>query len=293
MFTIVNDFITVVISAAGAEIRSLRETKSKIEYIWPADSRYWAKSAPHLFPLIGELKNGKYRYKGKEYAMPKHGFARDLIFQVANQEKESLELRLQSNAYTKEVYPFNFELRIIYSLEGSVLSCRYEVFNHDATAMYFSLGAHPAFLLPLNGGNDFSNYRLVFDNDLFLERYFLNDGLISNYSKTVNLKAGSLQLVPDMFDADAWIMKDLCSRKIRLTNGDGTYVVDLQFEGFSNLGIWSVPGAPFICIEPCCGYNDAADATGDIENKGGVLMLPGKSNMIKNWSIQVYDGCGF
>ena len=75
-FIIKSDFLKARITKKGAEICSI-QNKEGDEYMWNADPDIWSSYAPVLFPLIGALKNGKYAFEGKEYAIPKHGFIRN------------------------------------------------------------------------------------------------------------------------------------------------------------------------------------------------------------------------
>lgn len=35
--------------------------------MWDAKPEYWKRTSPVLFPIVGSLNNGSYRYEGKEY----------------------------------------------------------------------------------------------------------------------------------------------------------------------------------------------------------------------------------
>ena len=58
--------------------------------MWCADAKYWARTSPVLFPFVGGLRNNEYRAKGKTYSMTKHGFARDMDFELLSQSEKEL-----------------------------------------------------------------------------------------------------------------------------------------------------------------------------------------------------------
>ena len=51
-----------------------------------------------------------------------------------------------SNEETKEVYPFEFELVITYTLEKNMLHVKWEVKNPGNETMYFTIGGPPGIL---------------------------------------------------------------------------------------------------------------------------------------------------
>ena len=73
-----NGVISAEISAMGAELISLM--KDGFENIWDGNPEIWDGHAPILFPVCGQLKDGKFTYRGKEYFMDGHGFAKHSLF---------------------------------------------------------------------------------------------------------------------------------------------------------------------------------------------------------------------
>lgn len=80
--TISNQLLRCKVSEQGAELKNLASTTNHEEYIWQANPAIWAGSAPLLFPVVGRLNGGKYRYQGKDYSLPKHVFAREQCFNL-------------------------------------------------------------------------------------------------------------------------------------------------------------------------------------------------------------------
>lgn len=147
-----NNFLTVTLSDKGAEIQSVKDVNSGREYMWQADPEIWGRHAPVLFPVVGRLKDDQYTYDGKTYHMGQHGFARDAQFTVEEQDDKHIVFLLTSNEDTKKMYPFDFELRVSYSLVNNLLEEHFTVTNTDTKEMIFGIGGHPGFNLPTDNG---------------------------------------------------------------------------------------------------------------------------------------------
>jgi galactose mutarotase-like enzyme len=288
MHVIENDFLKVQVYETGAELKSVWDKRKSREYLWQRDAQYWAKSSPILFPIVGELKNGEYKYNGSTYSLPKHGFARDQSFRVIKHDALSISLLLQSGEETFEMYPFHFDFAISYTLQDVNIICQYEVVNKDVDPMYFSIGAHPAFNLEINNEHMRSDYFLLFPNDQAISRYFLENNLLAPHCATIALKENKLFLHDDMFNQDAWVLKGVQSTQVILQNRSGDYRISFNFRYFDYFGLWAPIGAPFICLEPWCGVNDVASHEGQLEQKGGIMKLPGMASWYRNWSIQIF-----
>ena len=145
--TIQNNFLTVQVKNAGAELCSIKD-KAGTEYLFDANPAYWGRSAPVLFPFVGSLKNKSFVYEGKSYQMGQHGFARDRDFSLLQKEEASIWFRLTSNEETLAIYPLPFVLDIGYQLEDNSIRVLWNVHNPSDKSLLFSIGAHPAFLCP-------------------------------------------------------------------------------------------------------------------------------------------------
>lgn len=95
-----NETMKITISEKGAEITSLIRKKDNAEYIWQADSKYWGRHAPLLFPIVGRVKNNKYRIGKKEYTLSQHGFVRDMNFDQIEKNSNSVLFKLSWNQGT-------------------------------------------------------------------------------------------------------------------------------------------------------------------------------------------------
>ncbi|MDJ0363664.1 hypothetical protein QMK33_00750 [Hymenobacter sp. H14-R3] len=181
MPTLTSATARVEIALHGAELTSFIDLASGREYLWQADPAQWARHAPLLFPIVGKLPDDTYLHEGQAYELSQHGFARDQEFMVIEQDAHSLTLQLMASAASKQVYPFEFELRVRYELRGRVLTVGWHVRNPAAASqdLLFSLGAHPAFNCPLQpaAGEQFRDYAFHFDHPVTLQRQLLASGL--------------------------------------------------------------------------------------------------------------------
>ena len=87
-YEIKNSFIKAKIKSFGAELNSLQKIENDFEYIWQANSQYWARHSPVLFPIVGRLKNDSYFYKDKKYYIQSGAG----IVYDSDPEKEYLEI---------------------------------------------------------------------------------------------------------------------------------------------------------------------------------------------------------
>jgi len=251
MIQIANNQLTVTINEKGAELQSIQ--LNGLEYLWQADIKYWGKHSPVLFPIVGELKDGKYIFDNKEYALSRHGFARDTMFEVKQTSDTSAIFTLHSNDETLAVYPFQFIFQVQYEIKQHTLFCSYIVQNVNSNDMYFSVGGHPAFRIPLSENLQYTDYSLKFDNDIILNRYLLRNGLTGDDTETITLDEKRLHLEPSLFYKDAIVLKHINSKHIELSSDKDAHGLTFMFEDFPYFGIWAAIDAPFVCLEPWCG----------------------------------------
>ena len=273
-----NEKISVIIDSCGAEICSVKDNKGK-EYIWEADGTYWGRHAPVLFPVVGKFRDCRYRYKDQEYSMGQHGFARDMEFVCRKQKEEEIWFELQDDEETRSQYPFAFTLMIGYRLRGQALSVIWRVKNgSQQEKMYFSIGAHPAFVCPWAEHLE-TPYRLGFAGKENLSYRFLNEeGLLEEKVHTLLLEDGKKTITPDFFDESAYVIEDGQLSEVALETPEGEAYVTVRFDA-PVVGIWSPEKkhAPFVCIEPWYGRCDKADFTGRLEaREWGNVLLPQK-----------------
>jgi galactose mutarotase-like enzyme len=278
--TISNSILTAEIKHTGAELCSLKDNSNK-EYIWNGNSEFWGKHSPVLFPIVGTLKDNTYKYNNSEYQLSRHGFAREMEFELIEKQENSAVFSLVSSQETKEKYPFDFDLHLIYTLENKSLKIEYKVFNKGESKMPFSIGAHPAFDLPGN----FENYSLAFEEKDTMDYYLLEDGLISNTTKTISLGQNKLHLNYKLFENDALVFKNITSKSVTILE-NSTPFLKVSYPNFPDLGIWT-PNAPFICIEPWFGYSDTMSQFGNLFEKEGIQILNSNETFHSEFNIEI------
>lgn len=282
MATISNSTSSATINPKGAELISLQGLNTKREYIWEGNPEFWGKHSPVLFPIVGTLKHNSYHYKGKNYTLPRHGFARDFNFEILEKEKNKVIFSLQDNTETLAVYPFPFELQIIYTLMENELKITYKVINKGPETMPFSIGGHPAFALDGN----FEEYSLQFEDSGQITYFILENDLLSDNTKNIQLKENQMPLAYPLFENDALVFKTLQSKQIQILE-NGRPFLNFKFNDFPNFGIWTKTNAPFICLEPWLGYADTVNSNGNIMEKEGIQLLRSNSSIEYNFSMEI------
>ncbi len=276
MYTLKNYKNLVSISEQGAQIIDWINTTNKQTVLWAVDEHYWNRVAPVLFPFVGRLKNDSYTFGSQSYPMKQHGFARDSEFEVVQSSTDCLELKLRSDAATLQIYPFEFELNIVFTLIESTLRVENTVINSGAASMYCSFGAHPGFHID----GSISDYSIQIQGMESAERHLIHNGYYTGDTEIVPFENdGILNLKESFFEQDAIVFKHEDIQKMRILK-QGVAVLDFETQGIMApyWGIWKKPGAPFICIEPWWGIADHVNATGDLMQKEGMQIIePSKS----------------
>ncbi|MCV2485394.1 aldose 1-epimerase family protein [Flavobacterium sp. SH_e] len=279
--TISNSTLKASIKHAGAELFSIKDNQNN-EYIWEGNPDFWGKHSPVLFPIVGTLKNNTYRINGKEYHLPRHGFARDMEFALIEKTENKAIFSLKSSEETLQKYPFDFELQLIYTLNESSLDLEYKVINKGKEKMPFSIGAHPAIAVPGN----FEDYAFEFEKEEKLKYYLLENDLISSKTKILEKKDNLVPLNYELFKNDALIFKTLESKSLTILKDLKPYV-KVDYKDFPSLGIWTKENAPFVCIEPWLGYSDTDENSGDLYEKEGILTLEENKDFQAKFSITI------
>ncbi|MBB6003680.1 aldose 1-epimerase family protein [Arcicella rosea] len=286
MQIIENQFLKATINPLGAELVSLFNKENNTEYIWNADPAFWGKSSPVLFPIIGALKNNQYRYQGKTYTLPRHGFARERVFSVESQMESSITFLLKEDEESLKVFPFNFEFRLVYTLVEKTLSVSYAVKNTGNEEMYFSVGGHPAFAVPLSENSVYDDYYLEFNQTEDFPRWELADGgLIKKEASTFLENTNRLPLTKELFYQDALVFKHLQSTSVVLKADNSDTKLTFDFEGFPFLGIWAAINANFVCIEPWCGIADSENHEQELIEKEGIEVLASHQIFLRTWAV--------
>lgn len=282
-----NGCLRVEVAEHGAELQSIRDADGT-EYLWQGDGTYWSDRAPNLFPYVARLTEGKYRLDGREYHMDIHGLAPYMDFTLKDRSETWLALELRSNQATRGAYPREFIFRVIYALAGSALYITYEVENRDERTMYFGLGAHPGFRVPVRAGERFEDYRLRFAPQCRPRRIgFTPDCFLDGTDQPFPLDGdGCLPLRHGLFDQDAIVLKD-AGHEVCLERADGERVVTVRFPGMNYLGLWHRPktDAPYLCIEPWCSLPSTAGKIAVLEEQPDLLRLTPGQLYRNTWQI--------
>lgn len=291
-YALENEYLKIKVNALGAELCSLFDRINQREFIWPA-AQAWPKHSPLLFPIVGQLKDNRYRYNGYEYTLPRHGFARERIFRVdapvasSGKNPERLLFRLSDDENTRTIYPFQFCFEVDYHLIENRLQVTYIVQNKGKETMYFSVGAHPAFRVPLDIRDQYDDYFLLFDQEETSGRWPLKDGLIDAHP-TPFFNGRELRLSKALFQQDALVFKNLQSDYIELRSDKHAHGLKFGIYRCPYLGLWAAKDANFLCIEPWQGIADAVNASGHLEEKEGIHALPPSEFFKTSWSVEVF-----
>ena len=287
--TIKNAFLKVEVPQLGAELQSIQDAQGK-EYLWQGVAPYWEQRAINLFPYVGRLTEGTYCLDGKTYQMPIHGFAPWVEFRLTEKGEDFMVCTLTDNEELYAQYPRHFAFRVCYRLEGNRLQVTFEVENRDEKMLYFGLGGHPGFQVPMEQTDAFSDYRLRFTKPCkpkmvdFTEKCFVT----GTKSEFPLVEDQFLPLRHELFDNDAMVLTEI-TRDIVLEKAGGKRSVRVAFPQMPYVGIWHTTksDAPFVCIEPWCSLPSQQDVVADLEEQKDLLSLaPGKT-YVNNWSITI------
>lgn len=283
--------LSIEITDVGIELCSIKSKVTGKEYMWQADPHIWGSHAPVLFPIIGSLKDGEINYNGNHYRIPKHGIVRHSSkVKLIEQTVDSLRFSLKWDEDSLSIYPFKFEIEVSYSIIGNTVQVTHLITNHGDESMFYSIGGHPAFNCPLHEGETYEDYFLEFEEPETDSTWLLDsNGLQNGQTKPVLENTRILPLHKNMFDNDAFIFKNLTSRKVTLKSKVSGDILSVQFDDFNYLGIWAKPAAPFVCIEPWLGITDHTDSEQNLETKEGIIELGTGQSEWKTFSITVLD----
>ena len=267
MITLKNEFLTATFNEVGAELKSL--VFGGREYIWEGRSEVWAGSCPLLFPICGGLKDDKYTFNGKEYTLKKHGYARFITFEIENKTDSSVVFLHKSDIDTKKSFPFDYELRVIYTLTDKTVKIDYSVKNLTDGTMYFSIGSHEGYYTP----EGIEDYDVIFPQNETLGTYVPYGNLLSNQELPIIKDSNILPLYDKYFTVDALIFKDLKSKSATLRNRKTGKAVRVDFPAADYFLLWHKPNSPFMCLEPWSGIPDIVGSSYDITEKEGIIPL--------------------
>jgi len=281
--------LSAEINPLGAQLSALRDRDGR-DLLWNGDPAVWNGRAPLLFPIVGTLAGGSYRLGSRTYSLPRHGFARGKPFETADATPSSATFRLGADEATLQIYPFRFELEVQFALRGSTLSVTTAIRNVGQEDMPASFGYHPAFRWPLPYGRERSTHFIEFASDEPSPIRRLNaDGLLTSERHPTPTRNRRLALVDALFKDDVVIFDEFRSRSVTFGAADGPRI-RVSYPDAPYLGIWTKPGAEFICIEPWHGVADPAGFSGDFSTKPGVFRVTPGDAMTTRMQVELVDG---
>jgi galactose mutarotase-like enzyme len=283
-----SDTLTAEIDPQGAQLSTLMD--GPLDLLWDGNPAVWTGRAPILFPIVGALVAGSYRLGAKTYHLSRHGFARGKLFSVINTTPSSALFRLSADDSTRQVYPFQFELDVNFALADATLSITTTVRNKGDEDMPASVGYHPGFRWPLPYGHARASHFIEFELDEPEPvRRIGTDGLLTPTPHSTPVEGRRLALADALFEDDVLIFDRLKSRAVTYGGAAGSRI-RVSFPDAPYLGVWTKPGAPFICIEPWHGITDPQGFTGDFREKPGVFVLAAGEFLSTTMGITLLKG---
>lgn len=290
-YTIKNEHLTVVINDHGAELHSIR-TADGTEYLWQGDPAIWTGQAPNLFPYVARLTDKKFTFEGNEYSMKIHGFINAVDLRVEKAEADRITFRYDSNEETLAQFPFDFVYRITYAVEGHVLTVRTDVENPGTKRMFFGLGGHPGFNVPLEDGLTFEDYCIEFSQPSHPWRVgFTDDCYRNGQDQPYPLEDGvRIPLHHDLFDHDAIVLKNV-DHCVTIRSDKGHRAVRVSYPDFPVIGFWHKPQmeAPYVCIEPWRSLPSRNGIVEDFAQQADLVALDGGKTYTNAWTIEIIE----
>jgi galactose mutarotase-like enzyme len=273
MIRIASDQLAAEINPLGAELSSLKDADGR-ELMTDANPAYWSGHAPLLFPVVGRPYRDTIRVDGIGYPMKQHGFARHLPFAVEAHGEDYARFVLTDSPETRAHYPFAFRLQVDFRVDAATLAIEVTVDNPADTPLPASFGFHPAFAWPLPYGEPRADHRMILSHEEPEPiRAIAADGTIAVGTNPSPLEGRTLNLTDDLFAHDALVWDAVRSDSLTYGAPNGPQL-RIAFPDTPMLGIWTKPGAAFVCVEPWHGIADPEGYTGEFRDKPGVFEVP-------------------
>ena len=282
-----NEQIAIIVSEKGAELQSIKSTNGK-EYLWQADPKYWNRHSPILFPIVCSVNNETYRVDGKEYHLPRHGFARDMEFKLIGKSERKVTFALESNQDTKKVYPYDFTLSVSYTLEDNKIGVIWHVLNTDKQEIHFQIGGHPAFNIPdmKAGNNQFGCIRLDNKEPMDALHSYGDGSHEMDEVPFIEAENGIMEFSNNTWRNDSIKIHKSQLHRAELLNKAGEAEVTVEFRT-PVIAFWSPYGkeAPFVCIEPWYGIGDPRSFKGEFKDKPMMNHLLSGASLMSKYDI--------
>ncbi len=146
-----------------------------------------------------------------------------------------------------------------------------------------SFGYHPGFRWPLPFGQPRARHFIEFEREEpAAVRRIDAAGLLTPEAHRTPVAGRRLELTDALFAQDVLIFERLNSTSLSYGGQEGPRL-RIGFPDASYLGLWTKPGADFVCIEPWHGITDPRGFCGDFRDKPGVKILkPGEAFFAEN-----------
>lgn len=283
-----NGHLKVTASSKGAELQSVQLDGH--EYLWTGDPQYWKRHSPVLFPFVGRLYDGRYTLHGKEYSMGRHGFSQEAFFEAAEADETHVVFELKESEETLKVYPFRFSFRVGYRLVGNTVEVSYEADNLNDEMMYFGLGAHPGFLVPMEEGLSFEDYVVEFPDACRADQIGWSESvLVTGQSTPYELEGGRrLPLRHDLFTFDAIVLEHT-GESCRICSDQGSRAVTVSYPQMPYVGFWHAVNtdAPYLCVEPWVSLPAREGVVEEFAARRDLVHLPAGETYRNTWTITV------
>jgi galactose mutarotase-like enzyme len=151
------------------------------------------------------------------------------------------------------------------------LSIDVTIANPGNAPLPTSFGFHPALAWPLPYGRPRAEHQIVFAAAEAGAIVELAGGLFAK-TRPSPLEGRTLALADALFEDDALIWDPVASQSVTYGAAGGPSL-RVDFPDTPYLGIWTKPGAAFVCVEPWHGHADPAGFTGDFREKPGVFEV--------------------
>ena len=289
MVNLKNEQLSIIVSEKGAELQSIKDANGK-EYLWQGDPQYWNRRSPILFPLVCSVNNDTYRVDGKEYHLPRHGFARDTDFTLIYQSDRKVTFALESSEETKKVYPYDFMLSVSYVLDENKIGVIWHVHNTDTREIHFQIGGHPAFNVPdMKPGED-QQGRIRLDNTDPMDALhsYLDGSHEMDEVPFIEAEDGVMEFSNNTWRNDSIKIHKCQLHRAELLNKACKAEVTVEFRT-PVVAFWSPYGkqAPFVCIEPWYGIGDPRGFDGEFKDKPLMNHLQPGASFMSRYTITI------
>lgn len=276
LYTLENDSLKVRVNTIGAELCSIFNRSLELEYMWQPSVDVWNHSSLFMFPNPARIKGNKALINGVYYPQCMQGFVKNMDFSVRTSTSETLVLGVKSGSFTKKWLPYVFTIDVSFSLRLDGLTETITVSNKGDSSMYFGLGLHPGFNLPLVPGESASDYKIMFDRPQTIFRHIPESETMLLSGKTASLLNNECEfrLSENMFNDGPLICGGLDADQVSLVSFRSGRSVSLSVKGFSDICFWGRPDKPQLCcIEPWVSSSDYACSDQVWEHKPGNVKL--------------------